>query len=87
MRLKGREKLTPSKKLERNPTFQNEFRQFGESRSISDKLLSVLESFVCVMYGYPCMQSIDTVDTVQTKMLRKNGWGQQNHRLQVYSGP
>ena len=61
MRFRGREKITPSKKLERNPTFRKEFRQFGESWSISDKLLSELESFVCVMYRYPRMQSIDTV--------------------------
>ena len=67
---KGKGKVGPLKKLEKNPRFHKVFRELGNDWSVSGLMLDQLEQFTCLMYS----QSRDSsVDAVRSKMLRK-GW-------------
>lgn len=65
---KGKGKVGPLKKLEKNPRFHKVFRELGNDWSINGLMLNQLEQFTCLMYS----QSRDlSVDAVRSKMLRK----------------
>uniref|UniRef100_UPI00358FB7B0 uncharacterized protein n=1 Tax=Myxine glutinosa TaxID=7769 RepID=UPI00358FB7B0 len=65
---KGKGKVGPLKKLEKNPRFHKAFRQLGNNWIINPLVLKQLEQFTCLMYG----QSRDSsVDVVRAKLLRK----------------
>ena len=46
---KGKGKIMPLKKLEKNPRFQKAFRELGDSWDVQPQLLRQLEHFVCMM--------------------------------------
>ena len=65
---KGKGKVNPLKKLQKNPKYQRAFRQLGESWLVTDEVQQEMESFTCTMYGHVRIKS---VDAVRAKMLRK----------------
>ena len=65
---KGKGKIGPLKKLQRYPRFQAAYKQLGIYWRVKDKQYDCLEEFVCLMYGYP---HISSVDEVHTLMLQK----------------
>ena len=65
---KGKGKISPLKKLQKYPRFQAAFKQLDVYWMVKDKLYDCLEEFVCLMYGYP---RISSVDEVRTLMLQK----------------
>ena len=65
---KGKGKVTPLKKLEKNHKFQEAFQCLGDSWVIEEDIIKKLEHFNCLMYGQ-CRES--SVDAIQLKMLRK----------------
>ena len=65
---KGKGKLRPLKKLQKNPKFQTAFRQLGDDWVVQPLVIKQIEQFTCLMYG----RSRDTsVDVVRAKLLRK----------------
>ena len=65
---KGKGKIGPAKKLQRNPKYQRIFAKLGEDWSVSDELYEGLEAFTCLMYG---STRICTVNELRASMLRK----------------
>ena len=49
---KGKGKITPLKKLEKNPEYQSSFVQLGTSWNVTERIYKELEEFTCLMYGY-----------------------------------
>ena len=65
---KGKGKVGPLKKLEKNPRFQSAFRQLGVEWNTQPQTVKQLEEFTCLMYGQSRESS---VGVVRTKLLRK----------------
>ena len=65
---KGKWKVGPLRKLEKNPRVHSAFRQLGVEWNIQPHTLEQLEQFTCLMYGQSRESS---VDVVRTKLLRK----------------
>ena len=65
---KGKGKVNPLKKLQKNPKYHNAFSKLGKSWLVPDVMQKEIEAFTCLMYGYSQIQS---VDAVRAKMLRK----------------
>ena len=65
---KGKGKVAPLKKLEKNPRFHKCFQQLGDDWNVNADVLKEVEKFTCLMYG----QSRETsVDGARVKLLRK----------------
>ena len=65
---KGKGKVGPLKKLQKNPKYQKAFRQLGDDWTVKPEVMADLEAFTCLMYG----QARETsVDVVRGKMLKK----------------
>ena len=58
---KGKGKVNPLKKLQTHQSNQACFRSLGESYEITEDTINNIEAFVCVMYGYPRIKSVDAV--------------------------
>ena len=65
---KGKGKITPLKKLEKNPRFQRIFASLGDEWVLDADIAQQLETFTCIMYGDKRETS---VDKVRAKLLRK----------------
>uniref|UniRef100_UPI00358DFFF2 uncharacterized protein isoform X2 n=1 Tax=Myxine glutinosa TaxID=7769 RepID=UPI00358DFFF2 len=65
---KGKGKVGPLKKLEKNPRFHKAFSQLGDDWTLKPEVLRQLEQFTCLMYGQSRESS---VDVVRAKLLRK----------------
>ena len=65
---KGKGKVTPLKKLMKNPKFHDAFGKLGDEWTVPDDIINKLEMFVCLMYGYGRETS---ANTVRAKMLEK----------------
>lgn len=65
---KGKGKVNPLKKLQKNPRYQKAFSQLGTAWLVTDELQTEMESFTCTMYGQARMKS---VDAVRAKMIKK----------------
>ena len=65
---KGKGKVNPLKKLQKNPKYHNAFSKLGKSWLVPDELQQEMEAFTCLMYGY---SQIKSVDAVRAKMVRK----------------
>ncbi|KAM3608646.1 uncharacterized protein V6R79_002193 [Siganus canaliculatus] len=65
---KGKGKVTPLKRLQKNPRFQKVFSQLGTSWPVTDLLQQEQKFFTCIMYGHGQLKSIDAV---RAKMLQK----------------
>lgn len=65
---KGKGKVRPLKKLEKNPKFHKAFQQLGDDWDVDLFMQTQIEQFTCLMYG----RSRDTsVDVARAKLLRK----------------
>jgi len=58
---KGRGKMGPLKKLEKNPKYHSAFRKLGDDWNVSPQLLKELEQFTCLIYGQSRESSVDVV--------------------------
>ena len=65
---KGKGKVGPLKKLQKQPKFQKAFANLGEEWTVSEDLLQCLEAFTCLIYGYP---RIACLNEVRVQMLKK----------------
>lgn len=65
---KGKGKVGPLKKLEKNPRLQKAFSELGDDWNVTPGILRELEKFTCIMYGQ-CRES--SVDIVRVKMLKE----------------
>ena len=65
---KGKGKVGPLKKLEKNTKFHFAFGQLGDNWIVDPEVLEQLEKFTCVMHGQSRESS---VDAVRVKLLRK----------------
>lgn len=65
---KGKGKVGPLKKLEKNPRFHRAFQQLGEDWNVKPHVLKEVEQFTCLMYG---QNRESYVDSVRIKLLRK----------------
>uniref|UniRef100_UPI00358E52DD uncharacterized protein n=1 Tax=Myxine glutinosa TaxID=7769 RepID=UPI00358E52DD len=65
---KGKGKVGPLKKLEKNPRFHRAFGELGDNWDANPEVERQLEKFTCVMYGQSRESS---VDIVRAKLLRK----------------
>lgn len=65
---KGKGKVAPLKKLEKNPRFHKAFQQLGEDWSVKPEVMKQLEQFTCLMYG---QNRESSVNAVRVKLLRK----------------
>jgi hypothetical protein len=65
---KGKGKVVPLKKLEKNPRFHNAFRQLGDDWDIKPQVMEELEQFTCLIYR---RSSESLVDVVHPKLLCK----------------
>ncbi|XP_046336920.2 uncharacterized protein LOC124118725 [Haliotis rufescens] len=65
---KGKGKVGPLKKLEKNPRFHKAFRQLGDDWNVKPQVMKQLEQFTCLMYGQ-CRES--SVNAVRVKLLCK----------------
>lgn len=66
---KGEDKITPLKKLEKRPRFQDCFAKLGDSWETDDKLVDDLEEFGCLMYGFLRVVQFNTVQALLLKMV------------------
>lgn len=64
---KGKGKVNPLKKLQKNPKLHNAFKQLGGDWLVTNELQQEMECFTCIMYGEARTTS---VDAVRAKMLR-----------------
>lgn len=64
---KGKGKIGPLKKLEKNPRFHVIFKQLGDDWNVKPEVLRQLEQFTCLMYQQSRESS---VNVVRAKMLR-----------------
>ena len=67
-RVKGKGKVRPLKKLEKNPKFHKAFRQLGDDWHVDSFVLTQIDQFTCLMHGW---SSDTSVDVVRAKLLRK----------------
>ena len=58
---KGKGKMGPMKKLEKNPKYHSAFRKLGDDWNVSPQLLKELEQFTCLIYGQSRESSVDVV--------------------------
>ncbi|XP_034071932.1 uncharacterized protein LOC117545981 [Gymnodraco acuticeps] len=65
---KGKGKVGPLKKQEKNPKFHRAFSQLGDNWNVKPEVLKQLEQFTCPLYGESRESS---VDVVRAKLLRK----------------
>ena len=65
---KGKGKVGPLRKLEKNPKYHSAFRKLDDDSNVSPQLLKELEQFTCLIYGQSRESS---VDVVRHKLLRK----------------
>lgn len=65
---RGKAKVGPLKKLEKNPRFQQAFERLGENWVLDPDVHTMLEQFGCLLYGHRREKSINSV---RSKMLRK----------------
>ncbi|CAJ1064746.1 uncharacterized protein LOC124118725, partial [Xyrichtys novacula] len=65
---KGKGKVGPLKKLQKNPKYQAAFRELGVEWCLSSSCKEDLEHFTCLMYGHGREKK---VDAVCVKMIRK----------------
>lgn len=65
---KGKGKVGPLKKLEKNPRFHKAFRQLGDDWKVKPQVMKQLEQFTCLVYGDSRESS---VNVVRVKQLRK----------------
>lgn len=65
---KGKGKVAPLKKLQKNPIFHRAFQQLGEDWDVTPQVLKQIEHFTCLMYGQTHESS---VDVVRGKLLHK----------------
>uniref|UniRef100_UPI0035902182 uncharacterized protein isoform X2 n=1 Tax=Myxine glutinosa TaxID=7769 RepID=UPI0035902182 len=65
---KGKGKVGPLKKLEKNPRFHKAFSQLGDYWTLKPEVLRQLKQFTCLMYGQSRESS---VDVIRAKLLRK----------------
>ena len=54
---KGKAKVGPPKKLDKNPIFQKVFTELGSSWDAETSLLIGLEAFTSIMYGHAQVRS------------------------------
>lgn len=66
---RGKGKTAPIKKMEKKPAFIDVFAQLGRSWNVEEDLVCKLEQFVCYMYGFPRMKSVNEVRTVMLKKM------------------
>ena len=66
--LKGKVKVGPLKKLEKNPRFHKAFKQLGDEWNVKSDVLKQMELFTCLIYGQPRETSIDST---RVKLLHK----------------
>ncbi|XP_070198727.1 uncharacterized protein [Littorina saxatilis] len=64
---KGKGKVGPLKKLEKNPKFHTAFRQLGDDWDVKLRVVKQLEEFTCLMYNYSREKSVDVVTMVMVK--------------------
>ena len=64
---KGKGKVRPLQKLEKNPRFQEVFAKLGSDWDIDEYIMNEVEQFTCLMYGYPRLSSIDEVRYLKLK--------------------
>ena len=48
---KGKGKVGPLKKLQKNPKYQKAFRQLGDDWTVKPEVMADVEAFTCLMYG------------------------------------
>ena len=65
---KGKGKVGPLKKLQKNPRFHRAFRELGNDWNVSSRMLNQLEQYTCLMYG---QSRVSSMDAARSKMLRK----------------
>ncbi|KAK1884337.1 GTPase Era [Dissostichus eleginoides] len=65
---KGKGKVGPLKRLEKNPKFHRPFSQLGDNWNVKAEVLKQLEQFTCLIYGESRESS---VGVVRAKLLRK----------------
>ena len=56
---KGKGKVAPLKKLEKNPRFHKCFQQLGDDWNVNADVLKEVEKFTCLMYGQSRETSVD----------------------------
>ena len=65
---KGKGKVGPPKKLQKNPKYQKAFRQLSDDWTVKPEVMADVEAFTYLMYG----QARETsVDVVRGKILKK----------------
>lgn len=55
--------------MEKKPSFIDVFAQLGRSWAVHDDLVEKLEHFVCYMYGFPRVKSVNQVRTMMLKKM------------------
>lgn len=65
---KGKGKVSPLKKLMKYPRFHEYFGMLGDEWTVDEETHRMIETFTCIMYGYPKETSINQV---RYKMLKK----------------
>ena len=66
---RGKGKIAPIKKMEKKPAFIDVFAQLGRSWIVQEDLIHKLEHFVCYMYGFPRVKSVNQVRTLMLKKM------------------
>ena len=66
---KGKGKVGPLKKLEKNPRFHKVFRELGDTWNVTPQVQQSLEQFTCLMYGQSRHTSVDVVRAVLLRMM------------------
>ena len=67
---KGKGKVGPIKKLQKNPRFLKTFQNLGVDWNVKPDLYEQLEEFTCLMYGYQREKNLNEVRTIMlTKMV------------------
>ena len=56
---KGKERVMPAKKLQKNPLHQKWFEALGNEWTVADELFEGLEAFTCFMYGYANIRNVN----------------------------
>jgi hypothetical protein len=49
---KGKGKVTPLKKLQKNPKYHKAFRHLGDEWTVKPKVMADMEAFTCLLYGH-----------------------------------
>ena len=70
---KGKGKVGPLKKLQKNPRYLQTFQNLGVDWIVKSELHKKLEEFACLMYGYQRETNLNEVRTMMlTKMVGNN---------------